>query len=119
AVVQSAPMILETLELSADDFHQGSGWELRPEGACRGDVCVPLPPGAFGPAGVDVPQVATALGMPLAHDAANGVWALGPRSGGRVLESATAPALTLADFDGNLVDALPRPGRKVLLVAWA
>src|ERR1700722_1373387 len=61
------PMILETLELGADDFHQLSGWELRPEGACKGDVCVPLPPGASGPMRVDVPAVARALGMPLAH----------------------------------------------------
>lgn len=112
-------MILETLQLSPDDFHQRSGWELRPEGACKGDVCVPLPPGAFGPMGVDVPAVAGALGMPLAHDGTYGVWALGPRSGGRVLESAIAPELRLADFDGNLVDALPRRGRKVLLMAWA
>ena len=112
-------MILETLELSADEFHQLSGWELRPEGACRNDVCVPLPAGASGPMGVDVPAVASALGMPLAHDEIHGVWALGPRSGGRVLESVTAPELTLSDFDGNPVDALPRPGRKVLLVAWA
>ena len=112
-------MILETLELSPEDFHQRSGWELRPEGACRGDVCVPLPPGASGPSRVDVRAVAAALGMPMAHDATHALWALGPRSGGRVLDSATMPELKLPDFEGTLVDVSPRVGRKMLMVAWA
>jgi hypothetical protein len=112
-------VILDTLELSPEEFHQRSGWELRPEGACKGDVCVPLPPGAWRPSRVDVPAVAAALGMPLADDPTFGVWALGPRAGARVLQSAVMPELKLADFEGNVVDVAPRPRRKMLLVAWA
>ena len=33
------------LWLPASDLPAASGWELRPEGACRGDVCVPIPRG--------------------------------------------------------------------------
>jgi hypothetical protein len=29
------------------------------------------------------------------------------------------PELKLADFEGNLIDVAPRPGRKMLMVAWA
>ena len=35
-------MLLRTPEVTVADFESGTGWELKPEGACRGDVCVPL-----------------------------------------------------------------------------
>ena len=34
----------DNLWLSAADLTQASGWELKPEGACLRDVCVPIPP---------------------------------------------------------------------------
>src|SRR6478736_5126142 len=37
-------MTFDRLDLTPDEFEQISGWEIKPEGACRGDVCVPLPP---------------------------------------------------------------------------
>lgn len=35
-------MIAETLTVSRADFERRTGWLLKPEGACKGDVCVPL-----------------------------------------------------------------------------
>ena len=35
-------MILDRLDIDADEFAAGTGWEIKPEGACKGDVCVPL-----------------------------------------------------------------------------
>ena len=35
-------MILTGLDITADEFRAGTGWEIKPEGACKGDVCVPL-----------------------------------------------------------------------------
>ena len=57
--------------------------------------------------------------MPLVEDSAHGIWALGPRSGGRVLDTAEAPNLVLDGFDGSTFDVATLRGRKVLLVAWA
>jgi hypothetical protein len=114
-------MILDRLDLTPEELERITGWELKPEGACRGDVCVPLPPLDTDAEGrIDVAVVAERLGMPVAHDEAHGLWALGPRSGDRrVLESARVPELVLPDFDGDAFDLASLRGRKVVLVAWA
>src|SRR4029077_14137029 len=114
-------MTLDRLDLTAYEFEQITGWAIKPEGACREEVCVPLPalePDADGR--IDVTVVADRLGMPVAHDETHGLWALGPRSGDRrVLDSARMPDLALADFDGNTYDLASARGRKLVLVAWA
>jgi hypothetical protein len=107
-------MLLDRLDITADDFHKGTGWEIKPEGACKGDVCVPLPDG-FG-----VASTAERLGMALVHDTVNDTWALGPESlNGRALLSAQAPELVLNDVDGNEFRLSSLRGKKVVLVAWA
>jgi hypothetical protein len=111
-------MILEHLHVSRREFEDGTGWALRPEGACRGDICVPLPEGGAGT--VDVAAVAPRLGMPLVHDEESGLSALGPASlGGHVLPSAEAPELELPELDGLEFRLSSLRGQKVVLVAWA
>ena len=114
-------MLLESLTIPAEDFHRGTGWEIKPEGACRDEQCFPLPDTATTRDGrVDVPAVAEHLGMPMAHDEQHGLWAIGPVSGGRrVLDSVQMPDLVLPDFDGGAFDFSTLRGRKVALVAWA
>jgi hypothetical protein len=110
-------VILDSLDLDRDSFARGTGWELRPEGACNGDMCVPL---AHDGDRLDVPRVAERLGMALVHDAEERLWALGPASvGGRALTSAEAPELELPDLDGRPFRLSSLRGRKVVLVAWA
>jgi hypothetical protein len=107
-------MILDTLDISTDEFHAGTGWEIKPQGACKGEVCVPLS------GGFSLTAAAERLGMALVHDAEHGLWALGPESlGGHALATAEAPELTLPDLDGNLFALSSLRGQKVLLVAWA
>lgn len=111
-------MILDSLRVPRDRFEQETGWALKPQGACRGEICVPLPE----PAGttVDVGDIAARLGMPLVHDETEGLWALGPASLiGHALPSAEAPELELPDLDGNPFRLSSLRGQKVLLVAWA
>jgi hypothetical protein len=100
------------------DFEQRTGWTFKPEGACKGDVCIPL---AEAPGDtVDLATMAAAMQLPLLHDAEHGVWAIGPESvGGRTLTSAEAPELTLPTLDGEEFRLSSLRGKKVLLVAWA
>ena len=107
-------MILDHLDIDAAAFTAGTGWEIKPEGACKGEVCVPLPNG------FDVASVAQRLGMAIVHDTDEGLWAIGPESiTGRALVSAEAPELELDDIDGNPFRLSSLRGEKVLLVAWA
>jgi len=107
-------MLVTSLNIDATEFHAGTGWEIKPEGACKGEVCVPLPDG------FDLASTAERLGMAVVHDETVGMWAVGPESlNGRALVSATAPELVLDDADGNEFRLSSLHGKKVVLVAWA
>lgn len=111
-------MLLRSLKVAKRAFEDGTGWTLKPEGACRGHVCIPL----SKPAGdtIDVASVARDMGMPLVAETEFGLWALGPASiGSRALASAEAPDLSLPDLDGKEFRLSSLRGQKVLLYAWA
>jgi hypothetical protein len=114
-------VILTTLAPAIADFERRTGWELKPEGACKGEQCVPLPAAAIADGTVDVVAVSARLGMPLVRHGDTDLWALGPESAvtGRALSTAVAPDLTLPDADGNPFRLASLRGQKVLLVAWA
>ena len=42
-------MLLRSLHVPKREFEAGTGWTLKPEGACQGHVCIPLskPAGKF------------------------------------------------------------------------
>jgi hypothetical protein len=112
-------VILNSLDLTAAELEGHTGWELKPEGLCKDDRCVPFADGPSTDGHVDMRAVAAALGMPLVHDEGHDLWALGPESGRRVLESAELPAIVLPDVDGRPFDLASLRGEKVLIAAWA
>jgi hypothetical protein len=99
------------------EFERVTGWQSKPEGLCRGERCVPFR--SVDAATVELAAAAYALAMPLVHDAAHGLWALGAEAGGRALHSAVAPEVELPDFRGGSFRLSSMRGTKVLLVAWA
>jgi hypothetical protein len=109
-------MIVDHLDLSPEEFASGTGWEIKPEGACKAEICVPLDRSN----GFDAMATAERLGMAVVHDDAAGVWSFGPESlGGRALASAQAPELVLPDIDGNQFRLSSLRDQKVVLVSWA
>ncbi len=114
-------MILQTLdEVSVDDFSAHTGWSPKPEGLCRGEVCVPAPGSLRADGTVDVEAAAARLGMPLVHDETHRVWALGSATlGGKALATAAAADPELITRDGEPFRLSSLHGRKVLLVAWS
>lgn len=112
-------MILPQLDITPDELERQTGWELKPEGLCKDDRCVPLPAGSGTDGLVDVTVVAERLGMPLVHDERHDLWALGPEAGNRVLASAELPRIVLADVEGRPFDLSSLRGEKVLIAAWA
>ena len=113
-------MITAEPVVPVDTFERDTGWALKPEGACRGELCVPLPDGTVTDGTVDVRAAAAALRMPIVEDDQHGLLALGPAVlGGRTLDTAVAPDLALPDLDGVEHRLSELRGQKVLLVAWA
>jgi len=109
-------MIVDHLDITAEEFAAGTGWEIKPEGACKAEVCVPLD----GSIRFDATAAAARLGMAVVHDEGAAVWSFGPESlGGRALATAVSPELVLPDVDGNEFHLSSLRGQKVVLVAWA
>lgn len=112
-------MILDQLSVPIGEFEARTGWVSKPEGLCKGDVCVPAPEALLANDRLDAEVLATKLGMPLIAHEASTTYALGPESLGHSLTSAVAPDLELPDVNGQSVTLSSLHGRKVLLVAWA
>ncbi|MEY2567362.1 MAG: hypothetical protein QOE35_1891 [Actinomycetota bacterium] len=113
-------MISDTLEVERDELLRRTGWEIKPQGACKGDVCVPLQGRLLDGDTVDMGTLAPLLGMPVVHDEEHALWAFGPESGGRALSTAVLPPIELPDIrTGESFDLSSSRGRKVVLVAWA
>jgi hypothetical protein len=107
-------VILTSLDDDATELAARAGWAIKPQGACKGELCVPL----FGAA--DVRGVAERLGMAVVHDEQHAVYAVGPETvAGKALTTAEAPDITLPDVNGQNFTLSSLRGQKVLLLAWA
>jgi AhpC/TSA family len=117
----------ENLWVAASELPAAAGWELRPEGACRGDVCVPIPRGREGEflrersARFNLAALARLLAEPAVHDDAHAVWSFGESAAIRsnAMQSLRAPDFTLPDLEGRLHALADYRGTKVFLVFWA
>lgn len=117
----------DDLWLPVEELPASTGWELRPEGVCLGDVCVPLPAGCerefITPDGrmFNLGALYRLLGQPLVHDATHSVWACGEGAAAHTsaLRSSEAPNFTLPDLEGHPHSLSDYRGKKVVLTAWA
>ena len=96
------------------------GWERKPEGLCRGEVCIPVPAGT--PAGLlDAVTLGRLLHRPVVIDAAERVAAFGASALERAeaLRSGLAPDFEIPDVNGVLHRLSNYQGRKIVLYAYA
>jgi hypothetical protein len=103
------------------------GLELKPEGVCFEENCVPLPVKNrdfyLNESGCtfNLSAFSRLLGQPVIYDEKHHVWLLG--EAGSVhrnrLQSLKAPDFTLPDLEGNLHSLSHFIGKKIFLVSWA
>lgn len=113
----------DAIRVSPSVVERALGWQLKPEGLCRGDTCVPVRDRAalVDADGIDLAALARLLDRPLATDMDEGVAVLGASAAGRSqrLASMEAPDFTLPDLQGRPHSLSDHRGRKALLIAWA
>jgi Redoxin len=113
------------LWLSGDDLNRASGWEFKPQGFCKGDVCVPVPDARkreFVDGGrYNLVALANLLGQPVVTDADHHAWCFGEAAAERkrMLTSLDAPDFSLPDLDGKTHSLSEYRGKKVFVVSWA
>lgn len=108
--------------VDADALATATGWVLKPEGLCRGEVCVPLLGRAVGrdDGRIDLAEWAAALGLALAVDADHDAAALAHGADQPAAAVGdVAPEIELPDVDGTLRSFADLAGRKRVLVTWA
>jgi hypothetical protein len=119
----------DDLWLTLPDLAAATGWELKPEGVCREQMCVPIFPGEEaallaeqdGETWLNLAELARQQDQPMARDAAQNVWSFGPSAPAwqNRLALATAPDFTLPDFEGKPHSLSDYRGKKVFLLTWA
>ena len=111
------------LGVSADDFARATGWTLKAEGLCKGEVCVPVRDASAmsDGAAIDVVEFARVTGRNIVIDASRNMVAMGEQASSRAASMATldAPNFTLPDINGNLVSLSDFADRKKLILAWS
>lgn len=124
--VQNAQAQGDDLWMPMSELQAATGWELKPQGLCRDDRCVPIPLARrdqFLRAGdrVNLAALARQLGQPVVHDDSHALWFFGESAEARhnTLASLKAPDFTLPDIDGKMHSLSDYRGSKVLLLSWA
>ena len=110
-------------QLSAEELRDRLGWELKPEGLCRDDVCVLVPDrSALETNGmIDALAVADLLDRPAVLDETSGIAAIGAQRAVRrkALDDLQAPDFVLPDLDGTPHALSDHRSKKRLLVAFS
>ena len=113
----------DRLRIAPERVRELLGWELRAEGLCRGDVCVPVRDRAalVSDDGLDLEALAALLDRPLVLDMAEGAAALGVAASERAaaMTDLEAPDFTLPDLSGRMHSLRDHLGKKVLLIVYA
>jgi hypothetical protein len=123
------PAIAEkgALWLDVHELARRTGWELKAQGLCRGELCYPVTRGAEhtstrdGATYVNFTALADEIGFPWVGDVKHRAWYFGPDPIARTdaLKSLKAPDFELPDLDGHPHRLSDNLGKKTLLVSWA
>jgi hypothetical protein len=123
--VKGAEPSTEALWCSASDALRATGWEAKPEGLCKGAVCVPLPAGRerefVGHGRINLAALWRHLGQPAVRSERGHAWVLSESARERTaaLASLEAPDFALPDPSGRMHRLSDYRGKKVFLVTWA
>jgi hypothetical protein len=111
----------DALWIGTRDLSAVNGFEVKPEGVCRADVCIPISNEMLRGDAFNVSAFAKRIGQAVVADTDAGVWSFGeiPLLRGSFVEGRRAPDITVPDRAGRPVHLADLRGRKVLVVTWA
>ena len=111
----------DALWIQKMDLPSINGFELKPQGACRDEICIPIPRPMMRGNQFNLTAFAQRIGQRVVADSDARVWSFGeiPVVRGAFLESRIAPEFSVPDRKGRPVKLSQFRGKKVLVVTWA
>ena len=111
----------EDLWVRKADLPRINGFELKPQGACRADICIPIAKDMTRGAYFNLTSFARKVGQSLVADSEYQVWSVAeiPVLRGAFLSSRIAPDFAVPDRKSRLVHLSDFRGKKVLVLTWA
>jgi len=111
----------DSLWVRARDLPAINGFEIKPQGACRADICIPIPKQMRRGEFFDLTAFARRIKQAVVIDVDARAWSFGEIQSlrGSYLESRQAPDITVPDRAGHAVALSRFRGKKVLLLTWA
>lgn len=109
----------QNLWVRAADLPQINQFTVKPQGACRGDMCVPIPKTLKSGEWFNLTGFAQRLHQ--SYVAEDGVWSFGeiPVIRGDYYRSRVAPEFAVPNRHGRVVHLSDFRGKKVLVITWA
>jgi len=109
----------DDLWVRSADLPRINEFEVKPQRACRADICIPIPKNLKEADWFNLTGFARKVGEVFVAD--SGVWSFGevPVLRGSFLDSRVAPDFAVPDRKGRLVHLSDFKGKKVLVITWA
>lgn len=113
------------LLIRAEDLPRINGFELKPQGACYEDICVPINEEMLieqdGEVWFDLTAFADLIGQPYVADRDARVWSFAeiPAKRESMMVDAMAPDFEVKDRQGKVIRMADFRGKKALIVTWS
>jgi len=103
------------------DLPRVNGFVLKPQGACRADLCIPIPKTMMRGDYFNLTAFAKKAGQPVVAEPGARVWSFGEMQalGGGLANSRIAPDFEVPDRLGRPVHLAGFRGKKALVITWA
>jgi hypothetical protein len=111
----------DTLWIRKADLPRVNGFELKPQGACRADLCIPIPKTMTRGTFFNLTAFAKKAAQPVVAEPSARVWSFGEMQalGGGLSNSRIAPDFEVLDRLGRPVHLAGFRGKKSLVITWA
>ena len=115
----------DSLLIRPEDLSRVNGFELKPQGACFKDMCIPMNDDLLveqdGRQWFDLTAFADLLEQPYVADRESRVWSFAeiPAKREGMLVNAMAPEFEVTDRQGKVVRLADFKGKKALIVTWS
>ena len=121
AIGRDPEQVKDELWIRTRDLPRINQFEVKPQGACRADLCIPISKDMRHGEYFNLSAFAKKIGQPVVADTEARVWSFGEIQAlrGTFLQNRIAPDFVVPDRAGRPVHLSQFRGKKLLVMTWA